>query len=169
MDSSRTAAAHERQYGLVPPEIAAGMSGLELLEGMIEGRLPAPPIMQLIGFGLVEVANGHAVFEGTPMLAHYNPLGTVHGGYAATLLDSCMGCSVHTTLPKGVGYITLEFKVSMVRPITAETGRVRAEGKVISSGRRVATAEGRLTDDGGRLLAHATTTCLVFEIPAQQA
>jgi uncharacterized protein (TIGR00369 family) len=169
MDSSRTEAPRERRYGLVPPEVAAGMSGLELLEGMIEGRLPAPPIMQLIGFGLVEVANGHAVFEGTPMLAHYNPLGTVHGGYAATLLDSCMGCSVHTTLPKGVGYITLEFKVSMVRPITAETGRVRAEGKVISSGRRVATAEGRLTDGSGRLLAHATTTCLVFVIPAQQA
>jgi uncharacterized protein (TIGR00369 family) len=169
MDTKNMTAPRERQYGVVPPEVAATMSGLELLQGMIEGRLPGPPIMKLLGFGLVEVGQGRAVFEGTPTLAHYNPLGTVHGGYAATLLDSCMGCSVHTTLPKGVGYTTLEFKISLVRPITAETGRIRAEGKVISGGRRIATAEGRLTDGGGRLLAHATTTCLVFERPAQQA
>ena len=153
-----------KTYGLVPAETAASMSGLELLRGMIDGRFPGPPIMQLIGFDLVEVDNGRAVFEGTPALKHYNPLGTVHGGYAATLLDSCMGCAVHTTLPKGTGYTTLEFKVSLVRPITADTGLVRAEGLVISSGRRVATAEGRLTDARGRLLAHATTTCLVFEV-----
>jgi uncharacterized protein (TIGR00369 family) len=108
------------------------------------------------------------LFEGTPALEHYNPLGTVPGGYAATLLDSCMGCAVHTTLPKGVGYATLEFKVSLVRALTADTGRVRAEGKVVSSGRRVATAEGRLTDADGRLLAHATTTCLVFELSGKQ-
>jgi uncharacterized protein (TIGR00369 family) len=156
------------KFGLVPPEIAATMTGLDLLQGMIAGRFPGPPIMQLIGFRLVEVENGRAVFTGTPAFEHYNPLGTVHGGYAATLLDSCMGCSVHTTLPKGTGYTTLEFKVSLVRAITADTGAVRAEGKVISSGRRVATAEGRLTDASGRLLAHATTTCLVFEVPAKQ-
>ncbi len=164
--------AHNEQptetYGLVPAEIAATMSGLELLQGMIAGRFPGPPIMQLIGFRLVEVEKERAVFEGTPAFKHYNPLGTVHGGYAATLLDSCMGCAVHTTLPKGTGYTTLEFKVSLVRPITADTGRVRAEGKVVSSGRRVATAEGRLTDARGRLLAHATTTCLVFELPVKQ-
>ncbi len=153
-----------KTYGLVPPETAATMTGLELLTAMIEGRLPGPPIMQLIGFDLAEVGKGRAVFEGTPALRHYNPLGTVHGGYAATLLDSCMGCAVHTTLPKGTGYTTLEFKVSLLRPITADTGLVRAEGHVISSGRRVATAEGRLTDASGRLLAHATTTCLVFEV-----
>jgi uncharacterized protein (TIGR00369 family) len=156
-----------KQYGLVPPEIAATMSGLELLRGMIAGRFPGPPIMQLIGFRLAEVENGRAVFEGTPEFKHYNPLGTVHGGYAATLLDSCMGCAVHTTLPKGTGYTTLEFKIGLVRAITADTGLVRAEGKVLSSGRRVATAEGRLTDARGRLLAHATTTCLVFEIPVK--
>jgi uncharacterized protein (TIGR00369 family) len=165
MESNRIAARHERQYGVVPAEVAAGMSGLELLQGMIEGRFPAPPIMQLLGFGLVEVDHARAVFEGTPLFAHYNPLGTVHGGYAATLLDSCMGCSIHTTLPKGVGYITLEFKVSLIRSITVDTGRVRAEGKLISGGRRIATAEGRLTDAAGRLLAHATTTCLVLELP----
>jgi uncharacterized protein (TIGR00369 family) len=153
-----------KTYGLVAPETAATMTGLEMLTAMIEGQLPAPPIMQLIGFDLAEVDKGRAVFEGTPALRHYNPLGTVHGGYAATLLDSCMGCAVHTTLPKGTGYTTLEFKVSLVRPITADTGPVRAEGLVISSGRRVATAEGRLTDARGRLLAHATTTCLVFEV-----
>jgi uncharacterized protein (TIGR00369 family) len=155
-------------YGLVPAETAATMSGLELLQGMIAGRFPGPPIMRLIGFRLVEVEKERAVFEGTPAFEHYNPLGTVHGGYAATLLDSCMGCAVHTTLPKGTGYTTLEFKVSLVRPITADTGPVRAEGKIISSGRRVATAEGRLTDARGRLLAHATTTCLVFELPVKQ-
>ncbi len=154
------------KFGLVPPDVAASMSGLELLQGMIAGRFPGPPIMELIGFRLVEVENGRAVFAGTPGFQHYNPLGTVHGGYAATLLDSCMGCSVHTTMPKGMGYTTLEFKVSLVRPVTADTGPVRAEGKVITSGRRVATAEGRLIDAGGRLLAHATTTCLVFEVKA---
>jgi uncharacterized protein (TIGR00369 family) len=153
-------------FGLVPADTAATMSGLEFLTAMIEGRLPAPPIMQLIGFDLTEVESGRAVFEGTPALKHYNPLGTVHGGYTATLLDSCMGCAVHTTLPKRTGYTTLEFKVSLVRPVTADTGLVRAEGTVISGGRRVATAAGRLTDAGGRLLAHATTTCLIFELPA---
>ena len=127
------------------------------------------PIADHTGFGLVEVESGRAVFAGTPALRHYNPLGTVHGGYAATLLDSCMGCAVHTALPKGTGYTTLEFKVSLVRPITADTGPVRAEGKLVSGGRRVATAEGRLTDSSGRLLAHATTTCLVFEASANPA
>jgi uncharacterized protein (TIGR00369 family) len=156
-----------RIYGLVPPETAATMSGLDLLKGMIAGRLPGPPIMQLVGFELIEVHEGRAVFAGTPRFDHYNPLGTVHGGYAATLLDSCMGCAVHSTLPKGVGYTTLEFKVSLLRAITEETGEVRAEGKIISAGRRVATAEGRLTDAKGRLLAHATTTCLVFEAAAK--
>src|SRR5215468_7170476 len=148
-------------YGLVPAEVAATMSGLELLQGMIAGRFPGPPITQLIGFRLAEVASGRAVFEGVPEFKHYNPLGSVHGGYAATLLDSCMGCAVHTTLPKGIGYTTLEFKVSLIRALTIDTGPVRAEGKTISSGRRVATAEGHLTDARGRLLAHATTTCLV--------
>jgi uncharacterized protein (TIGR00369 family) len=157
-----------RSYGLVPPEVAVSMSGIELLRGMIAGQFPGPPIMQLIGFELVEVEHGRAVFGGTPAFQHYNPLGTVHVGYAATLLDSCMGCSIHTTLPKGMGYTTLEFKVSLMRAITSDTGPVRAEGKVITSGRRVATAEGRLTDAGGRLLAHATTTCLVFEVAARE-
>lgn len=151
-------------YGLVPLETAAGLSGLELLKEMVAGRLPGPPIMQTLDFWLTEIENGRAIFEGTPQMMHYNPLGTVHGGYAATLLDSCMGCAVHSTLPKGMSYTTLEFKVSLTRAITAETGPVRAEGTIITSGKRVATAEGKLTDGKGRLLAHATTTCLVFPI-----
>jgi uncharacterized protein (TIGR00369 family) len=152
-------------FGLIPIETAAGMSGLDLLKEMIAGRLPGPPIMQTLDFTLSEIENGRAVFEGTPRLMHYNPLGTVHGGYTATLLDSCMGCAVHSTLPKGVSYTTLEFKVSLLRAVTSETGPVRAEGLIVSSGRRVATAEGKLTDGRGRLLAHATTTCLIFDLP----
>jgi uncharacterized protein (TIGR00369 family) len=155
------------RYGLVPAEVAVTMSGLELLQGMISGRFPGPPIMQLIGFDLTEVESGRAVFAGVPEFKHYNPLGSVHGGYAATLLDSCMACAVYSTLPKGVGYTTLEFKISFIRALTVDTGPVRAEGKTISSGRRVATAEGRLVDARGRLLAQGTTTCLVFEASAQ--
>jgi uncharacterized protein (TIGR00369 family) len=153
------------KVGLVDAKTAASLSGLELLTEMAAGRLPGPPIMETLDFRLVEVEQGRAVFEGTPAFKHYNPLGTVHGGYSATLLDSCMGCAVHSTLPKGQTYTTLEFKVSLIRAMTADTGPVRAEGRIISAGRRIATAEGRLTDGKGRLLAHATTTCLVMDIP----
>jgi len=153
------------EYGLVPPATAASMTGLELLQEMIAGRLPGPPILETLDFTVTEVEHGRAVFAGVPQLKHYNPLGTVHGGYTATLLDSCMGCAVHSTLPKGIGYTTLEFKVSLIRALTKDTGLVRAEGKVLNAGRRAATAEGRLTDANGKLLAHATTTCLVFELP----
>jgi uncharacterized protein (TIGR00369 family) len=163
MDAETT----QRKIGLVPPETAATMSGLDLLQKMIAGELPGPPIMQTLDFTLTEVEAGRALFEGHPAFKHYNPLGTVHGGYAATLLDSCMGCAVHSTLPKGVTYTTLEFKVSLLRAITADTGVVRAEGKVLNAGRRTATAEGRLTDGKGRLLAHASTTCLIFDIPSK--
>lgn len=155
----------KREYGVVPIETVLTMTGLELLNAMRSGKLPGPPIMELLDFNLAEAETGRAVFEGVPQFRHYNPLGTVHGGYAATLLDSCMGCAVHTTLPKGIGYTTLEFKVSLIRALTKDTGLVRAEGKVLNAGRRAATAEGRLTDSKGRLLAHATTTCLIFDLP----
>jgi len=145
----------------------ASHTGLEFLRGMIEGRFPAPPIMELIGFRLVEVERGRAVFECTPQLKHYNPIGTVHGGFAATLLDSCMGCAVHTTLPLGLGYTTLELKVNLIRSITVDTGQVRAEGRIINSGRRIATAEGRVTDVSGRVLAHGSTTCLVIDFAGE--
>ena len=151
--------------GIVPIEELASAPGLELLRGIIDGRYPIPPIAELLGFQLTEVDLGRAVFQGTPEFKHYNPLGMVHGGYAATLLDSCMGCSVHSTLPVGVGYTTLEFKITLIRAITDETGIVTAEGRILNSGRRAATAEGRLTDAKGRLLAHGTTTCLVFDLP----
>jgi uncharacterized protein (TIGR00369 family) len=153
------------RIGVVPVEALGAESGLEFLRGVIDGRHPVPPIADLLGFWLTEIEFGRAVFQGTPEFKHYNPLGTVHGGYAATLLDSCMGCSVHTTMPIGVGYTTLEFKITLIRAITAETGLVTAEGRVLNSGRRAATAEGRLTDAKGRLLAHGTTTCLVFDLP----
>jgi uncharacterized protein (TIGR00369 family) len=163
MDAETT----KRKIGLVPAEVAATMSGLELLQKMIAGELPGPPIMQTLDFSLTEVEPGRALFVGNPAFNHYNPLGTVHGGYAATLLDSCMGCAVHTTLPMGVTYTTLEFKVSLMRAITSDTGPVYAEGKVLNAGRRTATSEGRLTDGKGRLLAHGSTTCLIFEIPSK--
>lgn len=149
-------------FGVVPPETLRGMAGLDVLRAVAEGRLPGSPIAGLIGFRLVEAAPGRAVFEGTPGERHLNPMGGVHGGYAATLLDSCMGCAVHTVLTAGQSYTTLELKVSYVRGMTAATGPVRAEGSVLNAGRRAAFAEGRLLDASGRLMAHGTTTCMVF-------
>jgi uncharacterized protein (TIGR00369 family) len=143
-------------------EAGRTMSGLELMRAMIAGRFPPPPIARLLDFRLVEVDHGHAVFECEPGEKHYNPIGVVHGGLAMTLLDSCMGCAVHTSLPAGTGYTTLEAKVNLVRAITATTGTVRAVGKVVHGGSRVATAEGRLVDASGKLYAHGTTTCIVL-------
>jgi uncharacterized protein (TIGR00369 family) len=151
-------------FGVVTIDTMKGMSGLAFLQAMRDGRLPRPPMGALLGFAIVEVAHGSVVFEGTPGQQHYNPLGSVHGGYAATLLDSCMGCAVQTTLAQGSGYTTLEFKVNFLKGITERTGPVRAEGRILSSGRRVATADSRLTDAQGRLLATGTTTCLVMEL-----
>jgi uncharacterized protein (TIGR00369 family) len=138
------------------------LSGLEYIQAIFAGELPPPPIAELIGFRLVEVAEGSAVFEMEPGPQHYNPIGSVHGGIALTLLDSAMGCAVHTTLERGVGYTTLEVKTNFVRPITADTGLIRCEGAVVHRGARIATAEGKLSDPGGKLLAHGTTTCLIF-------
>ena len=151
-------------HGVTPLDQVKHLSGLEFMRGILEGRFPPPPIAAALKFELVEVESGHAVFEGTPDFGFYNPIGSVHGGYAATLLDSCMGCAVHSSLPAGQGYTTLEFKINYVRAMTGDTGRVRAVGRVIHPGKRAATAEGNLYDTGGKLLAHATTTCLVFPI-----
>jgi uncharacterized protein (TIGR00369 family) len=145
------------------PDIRA-MSGVAFLEAIAQGILPPPPIAELLGFRLCEVEAGRVVFEGQPAACHYNPIGTVHGGYAATLLDSAMGCAVHSVLEVGMGYATLEIKVNLVRPITAGTGPVRAEGTLLHRGRRTATSEARLIDAGGTLLAHATCTCLLFPL-----
>ena len=140
------------------------LTGLETLKKMIAGDLPPPAIAKTLDFTLREVSEGHAVFEGHPGAAHYNPLGTVHGGYAATLLDSALGCAVHAALPAGQTYTTLEIKVSYVRAMTASTGPVRAEATVIHVGKRVATAEARITDASGKLYAHGTTTCIVMPL-----
>ena len=138
------------------------MAGIDFLRAIRDGRLPPPPIAQLMGFRLTEVEPGHAVFEITPGEQHYNPIGVVHGGVAMTLLDSAMGVCVHTRLPAGTSYTTLEAKTNLVRAITDKTGKLRAIGKVVHIGSRVATAEGRLEDATGKLYAHATTTCMVL-------
>lgn len=154
----------EAGYGVVPIEQARRMDGLTLFGEIRAGRLPAPPLSKVLGFWIDEVEDGRVVFAYEPVVDHYNPIGSVHGGIAATLLDSVMGCSVHTRLKAGTGYTTVEIKINYVRAMTDKTGRVRAEGKVINLGSRIATAEGRLTDASGRLLAHGTTTCLLFPI-----
>ena len=142
---------------------AAGMSGLEAMHALMAGELPPPPIALLLGMEPVEVAEGRVVFAAEPDERHYNPIGLVHGGLAATLLDSAMGCAVQTTLPAGAAYTTLELKVNFTRPITRETGRVLCEGEVLHRGGRVATAEGRvIAERTGKLLAHGTTTCLIL-------
>jgi uncharacterized protein (TIGR00369 family) len=139
------------------------VTGLETIRAIAAGDLPGAPIAELLGFEPVEVAEGRVVFAAEPEQRHYNPIGTVHGGLAATLLDSAMGCAVHTTLPAGVGYTTLELKVNFTRPITSETGRILCEGTIVHRGGRVATAEGRVyAEADGRLLAHGTTTCLIL-------
>ncbi len=143
--------------------LGEGLSGLEYMQSIAAGEIPPPPIAVLLGFELVEVEEGRAVFAVTPQEFHYNPIGVVHGGLAATLLDSAMGCAVHSTLAAGTGYTTLEVKVNFARAITGATGRVVCEGTLIHRGRTIATAEGRVTaEDTGKLLAHGTTTCLLF-------
>lgn len=150
--------------GVVGKEQLRARSGIEFLNDILRGELPPPPIGALLGFVPVRVDNGLMIFQGTPGQQHYNPLGMVHGGYAATLLDSCVGCAIHSMLPAGKGYSTVELKVNFIRALTDKTGPIRAEGKVINVGNQVAVAEGRITDAQGRLYAHATTTCLVFPI-----
>jgi uncharacterized protein (TIGR00369 family) len=139
------------------------MSGLEFVQGLADGTLPLNTIAETLGYDVTEATSGRVVVTATPTGAHLNPAGTVHGGLAATLLDSCMGLAVRSTLEKGVEQTTLEFKISLLRPITPKTGPIKAEGVVLSRGRRVGTAEGRVTDQEGRLLAHGTTTCLIFQ------
>jgi uncharacterized protein (TIGR00369 family) len=155
--------AANKTYGTVAPDRRREMSGLAFVQGLVEGTLPLNTIAQTLGYDVTEVESGRVVVTAEPKDIHLNPAGTVHGGLAATMLDSCMGLAIQSTLEKGVGSTTLEFKISFVRPITPETGPITAEGKVINRGRRVGIAEGRVTDGKGRLLVHGTTTCLIFE------
>lgn len=143
-------------------EAARALSGLEFLQKIVAGELPPPPLAALMNFDIAELREGYAVFTVEPADYHYNPIGVVHGGLAATLLDSAMGCAVHSTLPAGTGYTTLEIKVNFIRAMSAITGRVRCEAKIIHAGARTATAEGRVVDQSGRLYAHGTTTCLIL-------
>ncbi|MCC6612927.1 MAG: PaaI family thioesterase [Anaerolineae bacterium] len=140
------------------------MSGLDYMQAIASGEIPMPPIGATLNYRLVEVEHGRAVFEGEAGEFAYNPIGVVHGGYASTLLDSALGCAVHTTLPQGSGYTTVQININLVRAITRETGVMRAEARIIHSGRQVATAEARLTDSQGKLLAHGTTTCAIFPL-----
>ncbi len=152
----------DQKFGVATREQIAGLSGREFLQAMIDGRLPAPPISQTMSIRLVEVADGFAVFEGEPGPHLLNPLGGVHGGWALTLIDSIAGCAAHSTLPAGVGYASIETKGNFSRPIAPDTGRVRAEGRVVGKGRTIISAEGKIVDSRGRLLAHGTSTLMVF-------
>ncbi|NMM79451.1 aromatic compound catabolic protein [Acidovorax sp. SRB_14] len=153
--------------GVARREQIAHMSGLEQMQAMLRGELPYAAIAQTLDFLIVEVEHGRAIFQGTPGAAHLNPMGTVHGGWFATLLDSALGCAVHTCMPAGRGYTTAELGVNLVKALTPQVQRVRAEGRVAHCGRQLATAEARLVGPDGMLYAHATTTCLVFDLPAQ--
>lgn len=153
----------DKTYGTVPAEQQKQMSGLAFVQGLADGTLPLNTMAETLRYDVSEAASGRVVVTAVPDRRHLNPAGTVHGGFAATMLDSCMGLAIHSLLEKGSGSTTLEFKISLLRPITPETGLIKAEGVVLSRGRRIGAAEGRLTDQAGRLLAHGTTTCLIFE------
>ncbi len=151
--------------GVASPAQWAGKTGLEQMQAMLDGLLPFAPIAKTLDFSLIRVEPGVALFQGKPGPGHFNPMGGVHGGWFATLLDSALGCAIHTMMPAGRGYTTAELSVNYVRGLTSQVGRVRAEGKVIHCGKQLATAEARLFGPDGALFAHATTTCLVFELP----
>lgn len=151
-------------HGVARPEQVAGKSGLEMIQAMLRGELPGAPIARTLDFRILEAELGRVVFQGTPGPAHLNPMGGIHGGWYATLLDSALGCAVHTMMPVGRGYTTAELGVNLVKAIGPKVQRVRAEGKVLHCGRQLATAEARLYGPDGVLYAHATTTCLVFEM-----
>lgn len=147
---------------MIGANLGSTMSGMEYLQAMIDGKIPRPPISYTLNFALTEIGEGKATFVGEPAEYHYNPIGSVHGGLAATLLDSALGCAVHTLLPAGVGYTTLELHVNYIRPLTAQTGRVFCHGEAIHTGRTIGTAQARLVDEAGKLYAHGTATLAIF-------
>jgi uncharacterized protein (TIGR00369 family) len=163
MSDAMTEQTISKTYGTVSADRQREMTGLAFVQGLADGSLPLNTIARTLGYDIIEAAEGRVMVAAEPGADHLNPAGTVHGGFAATLLDSCMGLAIQSTLEQGLGQTTVEFKISLVRPITQETGTIRAEGVVLNRGRRVGTAEGRITDVKGRLLAHGTTTCLIFQ------
>jgi len=148
--------------GLAPPELLASLSGLEFMQRLCSGALPPPPIAVTLQFGIASVERGHVVVTSRAGAHAYNPMGTLHGGYAATLLDTCMGCAVMTGVERGYAYTTLELKVNYLRALTHESGELRAVGRTLHIGRRTALAEGQLLDAADRLIAHGTTTCMIY-------
>lgn len=169
LEQERSVIGRNRQgagIGVVTREQLAGTTGMQMMQGILNGSLPQPPISSTLDFLLIEAGAGRAVFQGTPGPQFLNPTGTVHGGWYATLLDSAMGCAVGTMMPVGRGYTTAELSVNLVRAVSTKVQRVRAEGRVLHCGRQLATAEARLVGPDGTLYAHGTTTCLVFEMPA---
>ena len=163
---TQTQATRSRTFSWHDPAASAALlgsrNGLELLQAMIAGEIPPPPVMEMVGIDGFTAEHGRATIRLTPHEFHYNPLGTVHGGVLATLLDTATGCAVHSTLPAGVGYTSVDLTTKFLRQVTVDTGQLRCEGVVLSAGRRTALAEARLTDGQGRLLAHATSTCMLF-------
>ena len=156
-------------YGVTPRETVLSQTGLELLRGLIEGRYPAPPFAETTGCVLVEAEHGRAVFKGVPSESFLNPLGGIHGGWTSGILDSAMACAIHSTLEAGEGYGTVELKVHLVRAILPSSGELTCEGRLVHRGATMATSEGYLRDAGGRLLAHGTETCLIFDAAARSA
>ncbi|GAB2491151.1 PaaI family thioesterase [Comamonas humi] len=154
--------------GIARMEQLAGKSGRQILEAMMSGKLPYPPMNETVNMTLLDIGDGYSVFQGIPLLQHYNPLGTVHGGWFASLLDSALGCAVHSTLPAGRSYTTAELSINIVRPASHKTGPLRAIGRLIHGGGRIATAEARVEDELGKLYAHATTTCFVFDVAVME-
>ncbi len=161
--------AEERVHGVVPREVLTAESGLAFLQGLIEGRHPAPPFSGTTDIYLTEADEGRVVFTGVPSAGFFNPLGTIHGGWTSAILDSAMACAVHTTLAAGQGYTTVEMKLNFVRPVLPSSGKLSCEGLVIHRGATLATSQGKLVDAQGRLLAHGTETCLIFDAAARKA
>ena len=151
--------------GIADPALLSGKTGLEVLQAMLRGELPFPPIAETLDFSIISIEAGKAVFQSTPQFKHYNPLGSVHGGWYATLLDSALGCAVQSVLPTGHSYTTVELGMNIVRAATRTTGPLRATARIVHSGRQLATAEGRIVGPDDRIYAHGTTTCLVFAVP----
>jgi uncharacterized protein (TIGR00369 family) len=166
-DEERVRARRAKDAGVLRPEHLAGRTGLQIFEGMFSGEFPHPPIGETLDFLPVHIEPGLAIFQGRPLFKHYNPLGTVHGGWFATLLDSAVACAVQSSLPAGKTYTTVELHINLVRAITEAVPLVRAEGRLVHGGRQVATAEGRLTGPDGKLYAHATTTCVILDQAAR--
>jgi uncharacterized protein (TIGR00369 family) len=164
MQTAMTLEDHNTSFGIVPREAAVGMSGLEFLRKLRDRELPAPPFAQATDIWITEVESGRVVFEAAPSVRFYNPMGMVHGGWIATLLDSAMGCAVHSLMKPGQAYTTAEMSVNLVRPVFDKTGVLKCEGKIIHAGGRVATSEGRVWDKSGALIAHGSETCLIMNI-----